>query len=279
MVARSCYVAVPTQTISRCGGSSTTTYAGTVLTVGGVGTLRAYWRLGEPSGLFADSADWQAAPGAPLLVDGLGSYTRDVPGALPPAQDDGAFEGQVKGNSGGSPFYRLSQFSGTNPLTGLEVGWSVVGWVKPTATVGGDPAFHGSLFNNTTIVAGSPSFEQGWSLDLDWAGGAANPDLILYRTTTIAPSGQVTARIAGLTPGTWYMCSATYDGTTLRVGINGTTFATATDTRFGLGAINGGPVLAWNHAITGQLYGVLDEVALWGTVLTDSALATLFAAA
>jgi hypothetical protein len=262
-------------TISRCGGSSATTWPALVLTIGGAGTLNGWWRLGEPSGLFADSAG-SGLPGSPfdLLDDGTGSETRDVTGCIGASQDDGAWQINVKGNP--AAYRRALPNAGGNVTPGTQVSLTVVGWVRPQQTLLTDPSWRGAIINNSGIIAGSPSYERGWSFELFWPGGTANPSLRFVRSNDSLNGGQVIASVAGLVPGTNYMCAATFDGSNIRLYLDGVLQATVADTLRGIPENNG---LVLGYGVNGDCYSVLDECAIWSTVLTGAQLLQLWSAA
>ena len=263
---------MPTQTISRCGGTTTGSYSSLVLAIGTPGTLRAYWRLGETSSTFADTSGYEPATPQDLTISGTGSNTRGVLGVVSPSNDDGAWQLNVKGNPSPGDV-GATPGGGGNPYPGTQSSFTIVAWVRTTATVGGDPAWRGSVYANATLIAGSPSFERGWSLDINYPGGAANPSARLTRSNDVANGGQVYAEIAGLIPGTDYMIAGTFDGTQIQLYANGVLGATQADTLRNIPQANG---VSIGRGVGGQYYGVVDEVSLWAQVLTGANLLALY---
>lgn len=258
---------MPTQTISRCGQAAAGAYPATVLAIGGAGNLRGYWRLGETSGLFADTSGFNVADPCDLIVDGNGANARGVTGAIGPANDDGAWQLEVKGNPGGLGFVRATPHAGENIYTGTGSAFTVGAWIRVSADQAGDTPWTGSILNNAGIIAGSPSFERGWRFGIVYHGDGSNPSLQLARANDAGDGGIVSATLAGIVPGTDYFAHGTFDGATIEVGVNGTTFATQADTLRSIPDNNG---LTVGLGVLGQYFGVVDELAFWGAVLTHA---------
>ena len=255
--------------------AAVTNYAQLVGTIATAGSLRGYWRMGETAGDFLDTSGYN--PGNPynMVINGTGANVRGVAGCIAPDQDDLAWETQVKGHPGAGTVFAQGDVSVTNNLLGTKSSFSVVGWVRPTATVGGDPSWRGGIYSNSTIIAGSPSFERGWDLCLYYPGGAASPQPQLYRTSDAGHGGFVAATGAAISYGSNYMIGGSFDGTTIRLYVNGLLAASQADTVRDLDDYTAPTI---SGGAQGLLYGVTDEVAVWGTVLSDSDMARLYLA-
>jgi len=261
---------MPTTSISRCGGSSGGTFPALVFTIGTAGTLRAYWRFNETSGLFHDTSGYEPGTPADLIVHSNGSDNRGVAGCLAPAQDDGAWQLNVTGSTVNPGSYAVVDGS-ANPFVGTQSALTVVSWVRPFASAG---SFRGAFFNNSGIIAGSPSYERGWDFEFVWPGGG-NPNLRFVRSNDVPFGGQVYAEIAGVTPAVSYMASATFDGATIEIGLNGSTFASQADTVRGIPENNGG---IFGESVSAYYYGVVDDTAMWAEKLTHAKLLQLYQA-
>jgi hypothetical protein len=202
--------------------------------------------------------------------------TLDVTGALPAGYDDGAitlnYAGTTSsgnadadwllGNEGGDGRWNFKAASG-------NVNMSCACWVKPTASAN---TWLGGIIAAFNTVAGSPSYDAGWALYMSWPTRA----LIFFRGGA-GPSSQTVS--AGVLPAdTWSHVAATYDGTNMRIYVDGGLAATAA---------SGVDLPALNQAIEigsfppalgsyrGRFYGSIDEAAVWHKTLTGGEIALL----
>lgn len=248
--------------------AATNNYAQTVLGIATANTLRGYWRLGEAASPFADTSGYSGGPNDMTVTAAGTAYTPHVGGALPPSQDDGALQFNASSGTG----YFLS--ASTNVLApNLNTGFTLAGFVKPGPIAG---TWHGSIFNNQTDAGFPFGDEEGWCLSVDWAGGVITGSL--RRSISNAPL----AASATITANNWTHLVGTYDGANLRLYVNGALAATTADARADTFAIYDSPRIARTQrdspGVFYYLYGVIDEVSIWGVVLTPVQIATLYAA-
>lgn len=240
-------------------------FAQTVSTIATANTLRGYWRLGEVAAPFADTSGWSGGP-TNLTISGAGpAPTTHVPGALTGAQDDGAV--QLNGAAGTGEYLAAG---GGAVNTGINTSWSIMAWIKPTSSAA---SWLAGIYLNAAPSAGQYN---GWALLGNWSAG--NFDV---RVNRYINNSRVTAAVP-LSFGIWTFVVATYDGATIRLYTNGLLSATAADARadtfdpyFNVAL---GVAFADPSATNGTFLGVLDEVAIWGTVLSLSQIQTLYAA-
>lgn len=255
---------MPKATISRCGGT-TGTYAATVASIGAAGTLRGYWRLGESASPWLDTSGWASGP-TDLTLSGAGAVpTAHVGGALPGSQDDGAIQ-----INGGPATGQYLQNGLALVNTGINTSWTIAAWVKPFASVSNWIA---AVYENSAPNAG---LNQGWRMAVVWSGGAVSG--YLQRFINNAP---VNAAV-GIPTGAFTYLVGTYDGATLSLYSNGALVSTAADARADTfdpyNRVDLGVAFADPFQAVGRISGVLDEVAIWGAVLTLANVQTLYAA-
>jgi Concanavalin A-like lectin/glucanases superfamily len=223
-------------------------------------SLVGYWRLGETGTPWLDSSGYSNE----LLMNAHGvAMTPDVTGALPVGQDDGAVKFNYTGtsNNGGdwlsttavSPvgLYQL------NPLT-------CAAFVKVHAY----PSDQG-------MIAGSQGFPGG--VYTGWAFRQVSDGKLLF---SLGGSPEKYAISPGaLVLDTWYHVAGTYDGTTIRLYLNGVEVAT---TAFSSGSFFGssGMVVATEDLSSTHLYftGSVDELAVWSEALSADEIALLASA-
>lgn len=244
-------------------------WADTVLSIGGPGTLRLWLRLGDAGSPFADSSGYSGGPSPGIVAASGTPYTPQVPGALSGGQDDGAL--QFNQPQFGGYFLNV----GNNPITpAINDAFTIAGFVKPFAS---GASWRGGILSSSNVVAGSPSHEEGWMLEAEWLGGT-----VQGKMSRIINNVRLSAAVA-LTTDTYTFLTGSYDGTTLRIYANGNLITTTADARADTATNYGGMAVAdivySSLAVQGQFYGVLDELLLWGTVLTDAEVLTLYQAA
>ena len=256
--------------------------------VGSVGTsLRAYWRLGEGTSLFADTSGYSVSPAdaSAITSGGTGTpvpMTLDFTPGAPITDDDGAVQFNLVGTSAAPGDYLLpgwppgvdnnrTRFAGTLPFT-------VACWIRPLANGG---TWKGTIIGNVVVTSsGSPGEnDNGWRLDMDW------PTRVVGITRACAyghSSGTLlSARSpAGLAADTWQHVVGSYDGAMMRLYLNGGLVALQADT----GSSGGGglqPYIGLGPGPWGGgaqwFYGAVDEVSIWGSALSAYEVATLYA--
>lgn len=231
------------ETATNSGGSNFADSAQTAAVIQGSGTgYRSavladapflYWGLGEPSGLFADSSGGGNAGSA----TGTG-MSRAAP-ALAGSTPDGALT-----------FTDGTSYVSRSPVAGM-----------PTASVTAEVWFRASAFANWSDLVshnwGGSGGGYGWSMFVDAS-----------RTLTwgLWQSGgtQLTVTVPGLTTGSIYHAVGTYDGSALRLYLNGVQVATRT-----VGALALNTTAGVFTGRTDTTAGVtVDELALYRTSLS-----------
>jgi hypothetical protein len=244
--------------------------------------LRGYWRLGEGASPYADTSGYNPSnPGDVEINTGtVGStpITANVtPGLLVPAQDDGAVGFNEQGNDAGlgvRPFLE-------DPDTSSKVNFnfdashptmSVVARVKPATA---SASFWGAV-----VSCYSSSPERGWALRVRYTTGEAE----FFRKTSGSAALAATSPAGLVTAGATHSLAATYDGTTSRIYVDGALVASVSDAT-SLPTISSGS--AFSLHIGGEnlrpsvggfwqpFYGVIDEVAIYGSALSAAEIAAL----
>jgi hypothetical protein len=142
----------------------------------------------------------------------------------------------------------VHDFDGTVPFS-VEV------WLNPTAAT--------SQYRR--IIGKEDTNQYGWRLVLAGTGGSPPNRVSFIRQD--AAGNETAASPSALQPGTWYHVVGTYDGTTMRMYVNGAQVDTNTSSRsipnhasaLTMGVKNGGGA---------YLGGTLDEVAVYGYALS-----------
>jgi len=243
-------------------------------TIVGLGAdLRGFWRLGEGATPYADtSGHTGGAADLSRHVQGT-AMTQDVtPGLLPTSQDDGAVGFNNAGGTGDF-LEKFGSIAGRFDFDSGDADFTVVARIKPTASAS---TFYGHVAGTMTEISGGPNYNGGWQLRVHW------PDMLVSLARGGAGgAGVLSAESAtGISGGTEYTVAGSYDGSTIRVYINGTLADTTADTH-NLPAL--GNIRVGGTDLTGStwspFFGVIDEVAVWGDVLTDDQIAGLHVAA
>jgi hypothetical protein len=212
------------------------------------------------------------------IQDGLISYWALDEGDGTTAEDmAGANDGDIRGGASwvSGKFGTALSFDGAGanvncgtdaslrPTTGI----SLSAWVKYDAL-----NYYGSIVSN-----------QHWTGDSRSGYSIHNNGPTLYFCMAATNTGVFTWATSGtpITVGTWYHVAATYDGTTMRIYMDGVQKGTASapgsidydplpNTGFGIGM--------W-HDNDGEqyyLYGIIDDVGIWGRALTTDEIAYLY---
>ena len=240
-------------------------FAQTVATIAPANTLRGYWRLGESAAPWLDTSGWSGGPTNLTASGGGPAPTLHVPGALTGGQDDGAVQ------LNGAPATGQYLHNGLGVVnTGINGGFSIMAWVKPAASAS---TWIASVYDNVSFAAG---LINGWCLALVWAGGGVTARMRRTINNVVANA------VVAIPVGSWTFLVGTYDGANLRIYSNGLLSATTADARadtfdpysnVDLGVSFNDP-----FPPTGTIAGVLDEVAIWGSVLNLTQIQTLYAA-
>lgn len=234
--------------------------------------LRGYWRLGDGASPFADTSGHPYGPANAVKVVTGTAMTDSITGALPAADDDGAvqFNSLTSGDSlhaaevAGHP----NRFNFDNAdSTGGRM--TAAAWIKPATGSTTYPATAvGEYLYSTT--------ECGWRIGVNYAG------LTPFFQRRVNSGTNVIVTGAALAADAWAFVVGTYD---LAVGaclyVNGALAASDATLFGGLPAFNQGVFFGSGKtpsAGSNGFLGGVDEVTVWGGVLTASEVATLYAA-
>ena len=242
--------------------------------------------LGDrPLRLLATGRDGRAVGGhigrrARLRPDGAGERHRAHPGRDRGAldrQDDGALEFNYDGSTVTGGRYPRS-FSGDKDFdfTGSDE-FTVAVWAKVKASA---TTRRGLIIGTSTFsVGGTPDRQIGWGLQVMYP---ARTIRFTYGEPTAGAEAYATTP-AGVVAGDWNFVVGTYDGTTMRLYMNGelvdSTAPGAHDASanqyiaIGLG-FDGGS--SSTNAIC--FYGTVDEAAVWDRTLSQAEINALYAA-
>lgn len=251
------------------GGAVSNIYPNVVQTVGTLGTLRGYWRLGETAAPFHDTSGWVNGPTTMNKIENGTDYTTHVGGGLPPGVDDGALQLNAPVNGGD---YAASA---SNAIwAGVQASFTVAAWVKPFPSVSN---WRGGIFSNNGVFVDFPSHEEGWCLEGNWSGGTVQGRL------TRANNNNTLSAAYTIPTNAWSSLIGTYDGTNIRLYVNSILRATQADNRVQAADAIGAPTVGFiayrPAAVTsGQFYGVIDEVSYWGEVFDQTKVDALYAA-
>ncbi len=233
-------------------------------------SLRGWWRLGEGASPFADiSGHSYGAANATQNVTGV-AMTDSIAGALPAGDDDGAVQFNTHGTTGGDylscadPSPHRFNFNISDPEL------TVTAWVNPTASA---LTFVGQVVG--TWAESSFGF-CGWRLRVDWPTRVPS----LHRREAGSSAGATfLAGPAALPDGEWSFLAASYSHTLgACLYVNGVLVASdPTTTVEDLPAFNQGLKFGRNGGSTvDSFYGGVDEVTVWGAVLTAADVADLY---
>jgi len=217
-------------------------YAGTVQ----ADTPVLYWRLGEASGTVA--ADVMGTyPGTYS-----GTLTQGVTGKTPDgdtATDFSGTTGRVRTVNG------ALTFAGTAPF-------SLEAWVKVGDTTAGTTYQYGRVFTSELTNAQG---RQGYNVhrgNTYSVSGALNTYFCFERYRDGVYSGQCTGNV---TVAAWHHLVFTYNGSTLRIYVDGTLQSSAAST---VSLLAGTQPLSVGSGPTNAFYGTIDEAAVYDYALT-----------
>jgi hypothetical protein len=256
---------VPTQTISRCGGTAAAgDYAAAVLASSG---LLAYWRLGEAASPFADTSGRFPGAEADAVVASVGTaYTTQVLGALDPTYDDGAI---LFNGAAGTNDYIQSTNSGTGRFNfaGAAIPFSVACFIRVNA-------------NANTFTAAAVNYQYS-SPATGWAINVYYPARTLTWERQQIAGAFYFASAGSVAAGQYMHVCGTYSATGVMIlYVNGVEVDRVT------GIVTGLPT--WNLPVqiggalpsAGTHYrfdGRIDEVSIWDVALSAAFVAELAA--
>jgi len=208
----------------------------------------AYWRLGESSGNTAEDETGSH--------DGTyqNSYSLGQSGALSGDSDTSA------GFSGGSnDRVQVGSFN----VTGSGI--TLLAW------------FRADSFGDVRFISKATSTSPS---DHTWMLGIDNNTTLECRLKIDGTTRQVSASVSTLSAGSWYFAAATYDGSTIRVYLNGTEVGTGSysgsiSTSSAAVGLANQPSGAGDRGFDGRL----DEVAVFDKALSGAEISGLYSAA
>jgi hypothetical protein len=207
----------------------------------------AYWRLGEASGATAVDASGHGNTGSYV-----GAVTLGAPGLISGGDTSVDFNGADAG----------VVFS-DSPTLSPTAAISVEAWLRPDAV----PTASGSGWNLVTK----------WNTELLYIQGGAIPKLAfaLYNpaTSSYLP---VVASATTVVPGTTYHLVGTYDGSNLRIYVNGVLEGTTARSGLVNDSASGGTIApgGWGTRPSPRFDGRIDEVAIYSTALNATRIQT-----
>ncbi|MGA9526114.1 MAG: LamG-like jellyroll fold domain-containing protein [Myxococcaceae bacterium] len=205
-----------------------------------------YWRFGEGAGATARDASGNG-------IDGtfFGGASQGVTGALPEGDRAASFNGV----NGRVDFGDQFDLPGSSPFT-FEA------WIRPTVA----DAWHRRIVEKEEKNAAG--FWEGYRLAISSSLG-----VYCQRWQSGNNGGSTSVPLSRFTLGNWYHVACTYDGTNIRMYVDGVLAATrasamqvaVTSAPFTVGSFSGGGSSSW-------FAGDLDEVAVYGTALPEERL-------
>jgi hypothetical protein len=207
--------------------------------------LIAYWKLDETSGsaTIADSSSSGTNTGNSNGTVNLGSA------------------GQLKTAAaldGSSGYFTAGNFN-------LSTAWTISAWIKSSAAITAGNCIVASAFGGSNV-----------QFNLGTTSGTA----LLY--ASYFQGSRVTTTGFNPTIGQWYHLVATYQGgssPSLSLYVNGTLFSTVTaGVASSLNSDGGGTYIGhrWDGSGNNYFPGTVDDVAIWNTALSASAIATIY---
>ena len=244
----------------------------------GLDDLRGYWRLGEGAEPFADTSGYNPANPADLDIQaGAGEpMTQDVtPGLLHEDHDDGAVAFNDPDATTQRSFLEDADASSNiNFVFGSgHPNMSVIARIKPTS---GITTYGGVVADTRALLPGTPSAHtSGWALRV-----LPSMQVEFFRGSSLG--SQLAATSPAISAGAAHSVVGTYDGSLTRLYIDGVLAASVADTSTivftGANNVKIGGYYDSSEtygSIWRPFYGVIDEVAVLGSVLSDADIAAL----
>lgn len=146
-----------------------------------------------------------------------------------------------------------------SPSLDLTNRMTLEAWVRPTASSGW-----------RTVLMKENGSEMSYGM---YARESSNRPSVWMRVNPTSGSSQSAGATPGLPLSTWSHMAATYDGTSLKLYINGTLRATKSQT--GSMYVSGSPLKFGGNAVWGEYFaGQLDEIRIYNRALTQSEIQT-----
>lgn len=206
----------------------------------------SYWRLGETTTPFVDTMNTS------IQFAGAGTYFTYQAGPFTPADDDYAlnFDGST-GYATAGDFYT---FSGTASHSGSV-------WVKPFT------------FSGTNRILSKEQVSTGWLLRTSTTG------VVALERRNGAGTDTATTAAGTLTSLTWTHIGWTYDGSNIRLYIDGVLKVTQASTRSQSTNTQSLTMARQSNGAASYFHGTIDELAIWdGTVLTGDDMLAIYGA-
>lgn len=266
----------PTQTISRCGGGTTLTYAQRIILLKATYTCVAEWQLSDGAAPYADTSGYNPADPATMvrqvLVTPMTQNFASGPLSAAPAGPSVAFNFDNDASAGSGDYLHGSEIDPSRYHFAGNAIFTLVAWVLPGASV------NSHLGPVVSMQSGSVGNTNGWDLIVTEPGllpqVARAPNVAnraAYNTATGA---------SPLPTASWSLLVGTYDGSTLRLYVNGTLVASAASA----GAIAGGAAQARIGEDTTEVGGIgtwffggVSQVSIWAATFTATDVANLWA--
>lgn len=237
-----------------------------------ISNLYAYWRLGETASPFADTSGVGTADN--LVEHGTGpALIPEVTGALPAGQDDGAVEFNYDGVTLGAGRYLGT--AAIKDFDTLSANMTVAAWAKIKASAA---TRRGHIIGTSSVQVGGSHAKIGWGLHVMYPART-----VRFTRGGLSGSEKYAETAGGAVVGDWNLFVGTFDGTTIRLYVNGGLVASTPDTtgiltvdgslRVGYAAVD----YAAGDFVPGWFYGAADEAAVWSRALTSEEVATLYA--
>lgn len=228
--------------------------------------LRGYWRLGDGASPFADTSGFMTP--ADMVITSTGTaMSQDVTGALPAEDDDGAVEFNVIGNVAGD-YLTATPAAGAGSISRYRQSpMTICAWVEPT----GNPASG----TGAQYVLGTQDLSSGgWTLGLGGIGSA--PNVYLHRRDA---GGNVVANGPTVPLNTWTFISVAFDTSGVDIYLNGALVYTdnVTQAWFAMDNLVMGRRSPASGGGQNAYQGGVDEVSVWGVLLTAEEIALLAA--
>jgi hypothetical protein len=200
--------------------------------------------------------------------ENFGSATSDVVGGRTATLTNGAQ--WTSGHAGAAvALDGINDFLGLSPFDVVGSGITIAAWVKSSSLPGGvDQRF-------VSKATGPAEGDHYWMLGTWWEGGSRS--LLRFRLRTGSVTSTLIASSGDLVPNMWYHAAATYDGTTMRLYLNGVLVGSMNKT--GSVATGASVPVTFGRNPEGsgftQMHGVLDDVRIYDRGLTAAEIGAL----
>jgi hypothetical protein len=240
-------------------GSSSTNFDNLVDMIG-------YWTFNDGSGSTAKDSSVNANDGT-VIIGGSGSQTTTTQAWSNGIS--GEYAGSIKVD--GTDDY--IQVPDSSILDINQSGWTISAWINPSGF------YTGSCLGNLIVGKGSDNVAGFYALMINDANGCGSPSATKHAAADIVFSDGtkiVTTGTTNLTTGNWYFLSAVYDGSTIKIYVNGSLENTALTSGKTV-ATNSDPLLIAkmnNASFPYWVNGKIDDVHIYNTARTGTQIAS-----